>query len=60
MPPRRFKHLEREFQVITEQIAHSTNAADIAQLKVHCEKICIEARMIARKLHVPEPEWSCA
>jgi len=57
VPSKRLARLEREYTVVTEQIANSANAADIARLKKHRDAIVAEAREIIRKLNLSEPDW---
>lgn len=57
MPLKRISHLEREFRVITKQIAKSVNSADRVQLEEHRRAIALEVRAIARKLKVSAPRW---
>jgi Effector-associated domain 9 len=58
VPSKRLARLEREYDVVSEQIANSTNAADISRLKKHRDAIVTEAREIIRKLNLPEPDWT--
>jgi effector-associated domain 9 (EAD9)-containing protein len=57
MSSKRLAKLEQEFRVVSEQISSSVNPADVVQLEKHRESILIEAREIARKLNLPEPNW---
>ncbi len=58
MPAKRLAQLERQYRVVTKQIANSANAADVAQLEKHRDAIVTEAREIIRKLNLPEPNWT--
>jgi hypothetical protein len=57
VPANRLAELERQYGVITNQIANSANEADIAQLEKHRGAILAEAREIIEKLVLPEPDW---
>jgi hypothetical protein len=57
VPSKRLALLEREYRVISKQVANSANAADVVQLEEHREAIVAEAREIVRKLNLPEPNW---
>lgn len=58
MLSKRLTRLEREYGVVSKQVASSVNAADIARLEKHREAIVAEAREIIRKLNLPEPDWT--
>jgi len=53
----RFYQLEREFHVITNQIAHTKSVSDREALKTHRNAIVVEARAIVRRMHVAKPNW---
>jgi hypothetical protein len=57
VPANRLVQLEREFSVVTDQIANSANDADIARLEKHRDAILAEAREIIHQLVMAEPEW---
>ena len=57
MPAKRLATLEREYRVVSKQIANSANSADVAHLEKHRAAIVAEAREIVRKLKLPEPNW---
>ena len=57
MPAKRLAMLEREYRVVSKQIANSANPADVAQLEKHREAIISEAREVVRKLKLAEPNW---
>ena len=54
---KRFFQLEREFHVVSSQIAHSGNLVDRRALKSYRNAIVIEACDIVRKLRVVKPNW---
>jgi hypothetical protein len=55
---KRLALLERQFRVVSKQIANSANVSDVTQLEKHREAIVAEAREIIRKLNLPEPNWT--
>jgi hypothetical protein len=54
---KRFFQLEREFHVVSSQIAHSGNLVDRRALMIYRNAIMIEAYDIVRKLRVVKPNW---
>jgi hypothetical protein len=58
VPSKRLALLEREYRVVSKQIANSANVSDVTQLEKHREAIVAEAREIIRKLNLPEPNWT--
>jgi hypothetical protein len=53
----RISELERDYEVVSRQILDSLSDKDQARLREYREEIIIEAREIARRLKIPEPDW---
>lgn len=58
MSLKRLSKLDREYRVISRQIAASANTADVPGLKRHRSATVIEVREIIRKLDLPAPTWT--
>jgi hypothetical protein len=57
LPLRRILELEREFRVVTKQIATFYGAEDLVRLEKLRDEIATEAVEIARNLEIEEPSW---